>query len=334
MPFLVSMINRKGMKTLIQFISESRERLLEKTQNTVLSDINELKIGFFLSGNSWNKIGQEAKDQYDKRVAQAEPDEVKDAEGKARVMATEFQSWAKNHGYKGEIKKVYWTARPGSLSDAIGHPVDSRKNPTDILVQYADGPSGGFLGLSAKATMGSGDIGFKNPGVGTIDASLSLNLSQTYKDKLDITIKDLGLPASTDERKSFIRSNPQIKAKTEEIGTKLLAHLRDILYDKLVKFKSKELSTYIITNWMDADIADPPYIKVTGNGKKEPYTAHVTDPLNNSKLGALKDANLKLIKVGNDSIGVMGGETRIMKMRFKFESEKMASSMKMSGDPW
>ena len=39
-------------------------------------------------------------------------------------------------------------------------------------------------------------------------------------------------------------------------------------------------------------------------------------------------------KVGNESIGVKAGNKKILKMRFKYESEKLASSMKMSGDPW
>ena len=39
-------------------------------------------------------------------------------------------------------------------------------------------------------------------------------------------------------------------------------------------------------------------------------------------------------EVGIASIGIKAGEKRIMKMRFKYESQKMASSLKMSGDPW
>ena len=38
--------------------------------------------------------------------------------------------------------------------------------------------------------------------------------------------------------------------------------------------------------------------------------------------------------VGNDSVGVKAGSKKILKMRCKFESEKLASSLKMSGDPW
>ena len=72
-------------------------------------------------------------------------------------------------GYSG-VKNVYWTARPGfSFRNVVGVDVDQRKNPTDVLVEFN---LGGFLGLSAKSTSGKGDIGFKNPGVGTVDSDL------------------------------------------------------------------------------------------------------------------------------------------------------------------
>ena len=85
---------------------------------------------------------------------------------------------------------------------------------------------------------------------------------------------------------------------------------------------------------MDAEIVKPPYIKVTGQGNKEPYKAVAMDPTKNEKLDALSKYKITLEKVGNESIGVKAGEKKIMKIRFKFESEKMASSVKLSGDPW
>ena len=98
--------------------------------------------------------------------------------------------------------------------------------------------------------------------------------------------------------------------------------------------KQKDLMKYLQQDWMDADILYPPYIKVTGQGNKVPYTASVMDPTENEKLSALQKYNISLETVGNESIGVKAGDKKIMKIRFKFESEKMASSLKLSGDPW
>ena len=289
------------------------------TQNTVLSDINEIQTGFFLAGKKW--YDSEAKRQFETRSKQAKPEEVADAIGKAEIMAKEFLSWARKNGYGGNIVNIWWTARPGSMSSAVGETVDQRKNPTDILVKFSQGPNQGFLGLSAKATKTKGDIGFKNPGIGTIDRNLNMNLSEFSKIELNKTIKKLDLPESTSERKTYIRQN-------------LLSDLRDLLFNKMTKMKQKDLMKYLQQDWMDADILYPPYIKVTGQGNKVPYTASVMDPTENEKLSALQKYNISLETVGNESIGVKAGDKKIMKIRFKFESEKMASSLKLSGDPW
>lgn len=302
------------------------------TANTVLSDINEIYTGYILAGNKW--YDKDAQTQYNQRVGQAQPEEVADAIGKAEAMAKEFLVWAKQNGYSGSIKGVWWTARPGSMSAAFGAPVDQKKNPTDILIQFSAGPSKGFLGLSAKATKGKGDIGFKNPGLGTVDRNLGLKLADEYANQLKQTIAKFKLPESSQERKNYIRQNAGIKKHTEAIGVQILGAMRDEMMVRLKKFNQKDLMKYLLSDWMDAEVLIPPYVKVTGQGNKPPYKAVVMDPTDNEKLNALSKYEIKLEKVGNESIGVLAGTKKIMKIRFKFESEKMASSVKLSGDPW
>jgi hypothetical protein len=302
------------------------------TANTILSDINEIYTGYVLNGNKWYDVA--ARTQYEQRVKQAQPHEVADAEGKAAAMAVKFIDWAKANGYRLPVMGVWWTARPNSMSSAVGYPVDQKKNPTDILIKFNVGPSNGFLGLSAKATQGKGDIGFKNPGLGTVDRSLGMSMSLEYKNQSDQTVKKFSLPEAASARKAYIRENPGVKKQTEEIGVKILAAMRDELLIRLNKFKQPDLIKYLLSDWMDAEILKPPYIKVTGQGNKPPYSAVAMDPVNNEKLNALGKYAITLEAVGNESIGVKAGEKKIMKIRFKFESEKMASSVKLSGDPW
>ena len=57
-------------------------------------------------------------------------------------------------------------------------------------------------------------------------------------------------------------------------------------------------------------------------------------PLNNEKLKKITSEKITFESVGNDSVGVKAGLKKIMKMRFKYESQKLASTVKMSGDPW
>jgi len=303
------------------------------TANTILADINEIWTGYILNNSSW--FDNQAKVQFDQRVKQTDANALEDAQGKAVVMAEDFIAWAKKNGYSGKVSKVWWTARPNSMSEAVGRTVDQKKNPTDILVKFSSGPADGFLGLSAKATKGKSDIGFKNPGVGTIDKSLGTTLAEQHKELVNNIVKAMKLPENMSQRKTFIRSKQSIKVVTEKHGSNIMNKLRDEFLVKLKTMNTKKLRDYLISDWMDAEEVYPPYIKVTGMGNKPPYTSMVMDPLDNPKLYALMNAKtITLSKEGNEAVGVAVAGKRIMKMRFKYESEKIASSLKMSGDPW
>ena len=300
--------------------------------NTLISDINEILVGYFLNNEKW--YDNEAKAKYDQRVKQVTPENLERATGHARVMADEFLKYAKGKGYKLPVIGVYWTARPNIMTKLVGVEVDQRKNPTDTLIRFKGGPSDGWLGLSAKSTKGSGEIGFKNPGVGTIDTALKTKIGATYKEQLAQAVATLGLPETDSKRKPFIRANPNIKKQTEQLGIQMLAAMRDDLFTRMNKMKPKELLDYIMSDWMNADVLYPPYVKITGQGNKPPYSASVMDPTKNEKLEALSTLDFKLEKVGNESIGLMAHKKKIMKIRFKFESEKLASSVKLSGEAW
>lgn len=301
------------------------------TANTVLSDLNELLVGYILNGEKW--FDKEAEAQHKKRVSEVTSEQYADALGKAEVMAEEFINWAAKNKYSRQVKKVWWTARAGSLQDAVGYNVDQKKNPTDILVQFTKGPDSGFLGLSAKATKTKGDIGFKNPGLGTIDKSLKIDLKSILDKEMDSFAKKLKLSSSLSARKTEIRSKKNLQALADAQGQKVLEKLRDEFFKKLKKMSQKELQKYIINDWMDATDSLPKYVKVTGMGNKPPYSAKVEDPTKNEKLTALIKGPIKLDKNGISSVLVTAGNKKIMKMRFKWESQAMATSMKASGDP-
>ena len=89
---------------------------------------------------------------------------------------------------------------------------------------------------------------------------------------------------------------------------------------------------HLLTVWLNADDTYPQYIKVTGIGKKAPYRAKVEDPLNNSKLNALYTKKISFKKAGEFSIIVKAGTKPIMRIRDKFNSTKMASSVEFSGE--
>lgn len=302
--------------------------------NTDLADVNEIYVAYLLAGRKW--FDSDAKTQFARKSKAIGAQKSALQIERADVMVQEFLKWSKANKYSGRVKKIWWTARPGVLSRAVGREVDSRKNPTDILVQFTSGPAKGFLGLSAKSTSGSGDIGFKNPGIGTVEAALNLPLSNILTEAVDSIVKKFKLPENTKSRKDAIRKSPSVQAKTQEIGSSVLSKIRDAMFIKLKALNNKELRDYILSNWLDAsNDLYPPYVKVTGMGTKSgSITAKVDDPLKNDKLTAILKDKIGLEKVGNESIGIKAGSKKIMKMRAKFESEKLASSVKFSGDPW
>jgi len=305
-----------------------------KLANTNLADVNEIYVGYILAGRKW--FDAEAKKQFEKKTKIIGLENTAIQIERAEQMAKEFLIWAKQNKYSGKVKKIWWTARPGVLSKAVGVDVDSKKNPTDILVQFTSGPANGFLGLSAKSTSGSGDIGFKNPGIGTVETSLNIDLTAIVSETTNQAIKKFKLPENSKQRKEIIRSKPTIQQKTQEMGSEVLSKIRDVMYLKLSKLNNNQLRDYILQNWLDSsNDMYPPYVKVTGMGKViGKITAKVDDPLNNEKLTAILKNKLKVEKVGNESIGLSAGNKKILKMRAKFESEKLASTVKFSGDPW
>jgi hypothetical protein len=300
------------------------------TANTILADINEIYLGYYL--NNQKTFDKDAEQQLLLREGQAKQEEISAQSEKAKIMAEEVIRWAKAHKYSGKIKKVWWTARPGVLQSAVGKDVDSKKNPTDILIQFSDGK---FLGISAKATKSRGDIGFKNPGMGTIEKDLKIKLQPIIKKFEEEAIKKFKLPPGAAARKQAIRKSKTTQVQTQALGSQALKKVRDVLFKKLQSLNQTQLRKYILTGWMDANVdLFPPYIKVTGMGSKSPFTAKVEDPLRNNKLTALNENKISLEKIGNESIGIKAGSQKILKMRVKYESEKLASSVKFSGDPW
>ena len=303
---------------------------LSEAANTDAADVNEILFGLYLAKGSWSKFegAKEAKAQIEKKRKKIGDDAYQSQDDKAKAMTDELLQWAKKNKYSGIVTKVWWTARPGVLSKAVGVDVDSRKNPTDILIKFSDGE---FLGLSAKSTKKMGDIGFKNPGMGTVETNLSIELSDIATDAIKKLIKKYpDLPKASSKRKAEIRADDDIKSYANGLGVKVLKDIRDRVYDKLTSMNQSDIKKYLLTDWMDATDSYPRYVKVTGMK----VGAKVEDPQANSKIAALSAEDVVFSKVGNDSVGVKAGKKKIMKIRSKYESQKLASSVKFSGDPW
>ena len=302
--------------------------------NTRLADVNEIWCAYLLNGEQFpDRITEQT---FTRKKRALSDQEYKDQIGRAEAMVKEFIKMSERKGYGKKIESVYWTAKPGfDFFPIVGVNVNQVKFPADILVQYA---LGGFLGLSAKSTI-SGDVGFKNPGVGTVDNDLGLNLAAYVQAAEEEALEDYPEFATMTQSNRALQMRKWKEARDpaftvlNEKGRLVESYCRDQLLAKLNNITSQQARRkYLISSWMDATNAYPPYIKVTGSGEKGRYNAVGIDPLANSKMDSLNTKSITFVKAGNNSIKVSAGSTKLFNMRYKFRSYKFAGSMKLSGD--
>ena len=299
--------------------------------NTLGADVNEIHLAYLLNGNSFPD--SESQQQIQRRSASLSEQVVEWQKGRAEAMYTKFVTFATQKGYGSPVGS-YWTARPGfSFRDIIGLDVNQRLNPTDVLVRLSGTPQ--FYGISAKSTV-SGSAGFKNPGVGTIDRYLGSDIKSIATGYVDQIVERYDLPSTASARKVFLNSNPGTKRLVmDNFGSPCLSAMRDSYMGILNGLPDQRKIEFFATEWLNEDpnILRLPYVKITGSGTG-PYSANLYDPIASSKVRHLIAGPIVLENVGVDAVGVRANQQKIFKMRFKFESTQLASSLKMSGDPW
>mgnify|MGYP001166407003 FL=1 len=299
--------------------------------NTLGADINEICLTFLLNNDEFPDTV--TAQQYEKRTANVSESEVEWQLGRAEAMYDKFLQFLSRNRY-GTPVRAYWTARPGfKFQPIIGFEVDQRLNPSDVLVELSTGK---FYGISAKSTK-SGGAGMKNPGIGTIDKYLGTNIVSVDEKYSKMIIEKFSLPEKKDARKQFLKDNPGVKKQVYDgYSSKALNEMRDLYLQRINQMSEQQKITFIATEWLneDPEILKLPYVKITGSGTRAPYTAALYDPISNSKTKYLVKGPIKFSPVGNDAVGVTAANQRILKMRFKYASIQLASSLKMSGDTW
>ncbi|MGH7744246.1 MAG: hypothetical protein ACREQ5_05420 [Candidatus Dormibacteria bacterium] len=302
--------------------------------------ISELLSGFYINGGTWFDARAEQTLEEKRKKVKASEYEIED--GRAKVMAEEFIQACAKFGFRG-VKKVYWTAKPGDVQRVIDPSnklhLDPKGNPSDLIVEFHQG---GFMGLSAKSTgKKSGKITFKNPGLGTVEKTLHIQLYRILDKYIEAVVKKYHLPTQTNLRKQELKKLASMKSsiasKVEELGTEAQTKIRDAIFNQVRRMRDKDIKAWIAKEWMN--IVDsgniPTYLKVTGIGDKPPFRAKVEDPTKNEAVDAMNNNtnHIRLEKEGELAMRVYAGQHRIMKIRTKFESTKLASSLKFSAEP-
>jgi hypothetical protein len=327
------------------------------------ADVNELHIAWYLNGKKWTG-GLSTADEtiYNQRYQELKNKSVNELAARVRqaeVMSDKFLEWANRNGFSG-VDKVYWTARqdfnyknlPG---DTTGFVENSKDNPTDVLVKFSRHTyASPYLGLSAKSILGSltAEAPVKNPGMKKVESFIGvpngfqtiLNEGVTESGKL-LGINKSGKYLDKNKMKQILpdrgtSKEPAKQAIAESQVTKILSGCRDLLFDKLKTMDDIDVKMYILDELLDTDKM-PYYVKVTGRSTPNlsSVEATVDVPRSNKKYRSMVKDNGKMSyeKLGGGdgyTVGVKCGQTKIIQIRFKFSSTRLASGLKMSVAPW
>ena len=336
----------------------NKQREQPRPQNTTKADVNEILFGYFLSPGpasdpfSIYSNKSEVVRAYNDKAEQLPYDLWYMELRRAEEMAKVFKDYAKKNGYGTKIAEVVWTARNGSLGQAVGYSVPQTgpgKNPSDVIVRFSDSKKprgknstkskgGAWLGASAKSTASGGEIAFANPGLGTISQDLFNNkqhlnkIIDKHKSAFIKKYSELrGL--SNSAMKQRLKQNPALMEEARIAGTVALREVRDAIIDRIVKLDYEDWQKFLL-DFIQADFQGPHYVKVTGQGNKEPFRAIIEDPAENKKTRGIRGPNLILEDIGDNSILVYSYEgKKLFRIRMKWESAPMVTSIKLSGDP-
>lgn len=318
---------------------------MRQIDNSTRGRLNEILLGFHVNNSKW--FSRAAKDQALDIKGRIRPEEYRAEDQKSDQMADAFVTKARIMGYS-QIKNVFWIGDgtvntinflrknidPGGQLELDLNP---KTNPSDLIIEFHRGVKGKFerwLGISAKsAQRADGKIGFKNPGLSTMDQELHINLSGKLRQYETDFAKTYKLSNITIRREFEIKKNAKIYKTAIKEGDEILTEFRDEIYKRLIRMNFDTAHAHLLKIWMNAGDLYPPYLKVTGAGEKPPFSIKVENPNDNNKIDAVNSGNIRFLKAGNQSITVMADGKRIFNMRLKFKGTKMASTVKLSADP-
>jgi len=311
--------------------------------NAKLADVNEIMLMYYIT-RDWNKVNSAGKvrEVLKERYRELDKKQFWIQAMRAKEMAKDFLGLCDETKLpsKLDISEVYWVAR---LEKDFYHQMtgehQSVNNPTDVLVEFVPGCSPSFFGISAKSTNRKSGICFKNPGIGTLGNELGYDLDSMARNFEDTFFSNVrapeAIPTLKKEKKKFIRKYPDVQRQTQRAGMQLLEELRDSLY-RCYKVRSQnEIRQHFFKIWLDTGREiNPRYVKITGRGNKtNNFSAKISDPADNFIVNMLKQGKIGIERSGDTVIVVTVDSQKVFKIRLKYESEKMASAIKLSGEP-
>lgn len=244
-----------------------------------------------------------------------------------------------------DVDDIIWTAqlRGDGLAAATGIPgLSDKNNQSDIIIKGKDANGNPVqYGVSLKVatsdkTKYPADIPFFNGGLGKEAKRFGADtVVADFKKETEDALKELGIKSTTAaKRKAEIRETEETKKKAAEAGRKVMANVRDKMA-KALEGKDVEQMRELFSTMTGAPTGDGQKLqtlKLTGyaHGKR---TTKIEDSLNGTVPMAIRTAeDFQFEPSGDTAIRVLADGVPVMKIRFKWESQALASSMKISGE--
>jgi len=259
----------------------------------------------------------------------------------AKENAKDLRAQLEGEGYK--INDVIWTAqlRGDSLAKAAGiQGLSEQNNQSDILLKVTKDGKEETIGVSLKAaTSGTTypkDIPFFNGGLGKESRRFGVtDLEAETKNLASKARKRLGVTASgQSQQKAQIKADASLKKRADEEGSKILRTVRDRLISRMETMDQNELRNLLSTMTGAPTGAGTQLktLKLTGYAKGSQSTK-IEDAVDGRVPRALRGAaRFEVVPAGNGGIRIIADGVPLMKVRAKFASQALASSIKFSGE--
>jgi hypothetical protein len=246
-----------------------------------------------------------------------------------------------------DIDDVVWTAqlRGDALAQATGiEGLSELNNQSDIIIKGKDANGNPQqYGVSLKAATSKGtkypkDIPFFNGGLGKESLRFgAADLADNTKDRISSALSELGIESegmSAKQVKDTLRADEDLKQQADELGLDILEGIRDEMIASLDGKDVEEMRELFstMTGAPTGDGQKLPTLKLTdyahGNRKTK-----IEDALNGTVPMAIRTAqNFEFEPVGRSGMRILADGVPIMKLRSKWESQALGSSIKFSGE--
>lgn len=232
----------------------------------------------------------------------------------------------KNIDYS-RIESVIPCGGNNQISKILGE--KHKQNPSDVLLKLDDGS---FFGISLKSTKRPDRISLKNLGLGTIYTYLGFDHNITYNLYIQNIMQLYNLDGHQDRRKKQIRSNPELADQINAQGDSMIQYILNhptIGIRNLYSVKSlQDNKRHFLEDWFSCSADSVPYVAVIECDGK--YT--IEDYKGDHRIKLLKNTKNLNFSCSGNSVIVSCDEINIFRMRLKFTSQKLASSLKFSGE--